>query len=156
MVNSARVKEFLDEYNLNLPKEYIQFLSGFENWIRAEIESRNSMLSRDDWAFAGVNFLKNSVNIQGSKERPWFRVLSSYSELLKRNNRQLQTVNGLMIDDNRISNCFAFAEDDGDFMFFDVMNDFKIALFLHEEGKVIYTDENFSDILSSLKIFYRD
>lgn len=156
MDNRVKVAKFLEDHQRELPEEYVEFLGGFEKWIRAELESENEMLSRDDWAFAGVDFLTEEVEIQGAEERPWFRVLSSYFEVMKGAGRPMTTSNGAVLEEEEVLNLFAFAEDEGDVLCFDRANNFEIALFLHDEGRVISTDEAFADIADSLTIFYRD
>lgn len=155
MNNKNLVQDFLKEYQLSLPEEYVEFLSGFKSWVRAELSSENEMLNSDDWAFGGVDFLSKRVKIQNAKEeRPWFRILSSYFEVMRWVGKSMQTNSGRILDKSDVSNFFAFADDEGDILFFDNRNNNKIGRFLHDEGTVIFTDAFFSDVVDSLEVFY--
>ncbi|MBP2331759.1 hypothetical protein [Corynebacterium freneyi] len=156
MDNARKVEKILEEYQLELPEEYVGFLSGFNRWVRAELDSRSDVLTRDDWAFPGVDFLAKSVDIQGVSERPWFNVLGSYLEAIKARGGQMRADSGLVLEEDDVLKMFAFAEDEGDLLCFDMANNFKVALFLHEEARVVSTEESFADILSSLDIFYQE
>lgn len=139
-----------------LPIAYKEFLSSFEDFVYIlHNENPNEFPDAEGtpWFFWGESRLFEKVIIDGAKTRNAWEQLASYAEIDEefRKRKSIPSNRGLRSFDH-LKKSVAIAEDNGDILYIDTMENNSIWIYLHASGEVKFLAESFDEWLKKSKL----
>tara|TARA_B100001939_G_C16661124_1_gene496007 strand:+ start:95 stop:556 length:462 start_codon:yes stop_codon:yes gene_type:complete len=132
------IAEFQTTHNLALPAEYVKLLNSprilREFWFSEDGEPE----SATPWALRSFQALQESCRIHGAGEEPFFRILRLYA-LIEREQSLIDGIPGdekEVISFSRLEKAFCIGEENGDYLYLDVEDDYSVWIYFHDGGDV--------------------
>lgn len=126
-------------------KDLVLSIDGFE-YIDG-INSINSS-SKIPWFFWGIEHLEEDVVIEGASTRKAWNVLASLGEIDKKFRERSSVPSGSgAIAFDQLNKSVAIAEENGDYLYFDSLNNFSLWMYFHDSGEVQKVAETFDEWL---------
>jgi len=132
------------EVGKNMPIAYRKLLETIDDFEYIEGLDYPEVDSKTSWFFWGKARLAEMVHIDGAVDRPAWNLLASFVEIDKKYRHRNQAPSNLgPVDYDRLNNSIVIAEDNGDYLYFDVDNGFSMWVYWHDSGEVIKISESF-------------
>ncbi|MBR8653483.1 hypothetical protein KDH83_09215 [Achromobacter sp. Marseille-Q0513] len=133
-----------------LPPAYKHFLGQFSENAIISFRCDEEALNRGNWTFVGANGLQQALDVKRSPGLPWWQILHRHwLDSAPRTAGHLSAQ-----DEQAVRMRVAVAYDEGDILYIDALNDFRVGVYLHDSNELIDSGIDLEDIFSSMSIIY--
>jgi len=135
-----------------LPTAYKTLLGTIDDFEDIDgLDDYSDPTSRTSWFFWGIERLDRIVRIDGAPDRPAWGLLASFVEIDKRYRHRTQAPSDAgPIDYERLNKSVAIATDEGDYLYFDVIDNFSLWAYWHDSGEVKKVSDSFDEWAASM------
>ena len=100
--------------------------------------------SRKSWFFLGMARLGKIIHMDGALDRPEWKAIESYVEIDKKYRRRTHAPSDSgPVDYDRLNKSVVIASDEGDYLYFDVIDNFSLWEYWHDSGEVVKISDSF-------------
>ncbi len=141
------INEIQNNYGRRLPISYIKLIEGIGDYTYFDF-SKDPFEPNSSWFFLGCELLTREAIIEGAKSRPAWNRLASYAEIdrIYRKRNHAPSPDG-PISLDRLENAFCIAEDNGDLLYIDPLDENSIWIYLHDSGELMKIAASFDEWL---------
>jgi len=133
-----------------LPQVYKDLVLNIDDFEYIDGLSSIRSRSKAPWFFWGIERLEEVVVVEGASNRKAWNVLASFGEIDKKYRKRSSIPSGsTAITFDHLNKAVVIAEENGDYLYFDSLNDFSLWMYFHDSGEVQKVAETFDEWLRS-------
>ena len=137
------------ERGLSLPKEYLELLSSLhevDEYCFNEYPEEDPDFEGRCWCFLNEDDLIEEIDMRGVGKSAAYRQLELYLKCFSEfSDSQFVTSPDGQIPIERVLNGFVVAEDNGDLLYLDPLDDFSVWIFHHDGSDVMKVSDSIGD-----------
>lgn len=144
------IQQIENEIGKELPESYKNLLSGIEDYCYVDYNEFKKEFPDDSgvsWFFWSEKRLDEIAVIDGATaDRKAWEVLKSYSEIKK----SKSAAQGTFL--NHVNSLVSIAEDNGDILYMDAMDNFSVWIYMHDSGESKRLEDSFDAWIANASI----